>query len=70
MASLRNLIKIDDSLKQKRIEWAFGVPTLKFRKATKQSNVVLGLEMTALINEEVYKFPSYASMDQNDGILS
>ena len=58
LKALKPFLKTNDSLKQKRLEWIFGIPELVNRKAYGASRSKFGVELVDRINDDSTKFHS------------
>lgn len=58
LKALKPFLKSADSLKQKRLEWIFGVPEVVSRKVYGAARCKYGVELVDRINEEAVKFVS------------
>jgi len=58
LKALKPFLRFDDSLKQKKLEWVFGVPEVVSRKVYGDSKCKYGIELVDRINEESMKFSS------------
>jgi hypothetical protein len=58
LKALKPFLRADDSLKQLKLEWIFGVPEVVSRKVYGASRSKWGLELVDRVNEEAIKFVS------------
>lgn len=56
--SLSKFLKVDDSLKQLKLEWILGLPQIKNKKQWNTQNFQYGIELVDKINDEAYTFQS------------
>jgi len=67
LKALKPFLLADDSLKQQKLEWVFGVPEVASRKVYGESRHKYGLELVDRINEESMTFTSpilYGASDE------
>jgi len=58
LKALKPFLRANDSLKQQKLEWVFGIPEVVSRKVYGDSKCKYGLELIDRINEESTKFSS------------
>lgn len=58
LKALKKFLLVDDSLKQQRLEWVFGVPQLVSKKVYGTLKFDYGVQLVERINEEAYTYVS------------
>ena len=58
LKALKPFLRSDDTLKQKKLEWVFGIPEVVSRKVYGAPRCKYGLELVDRVNEEATKFAS------------
>mmetsp|Transcript_18286 Transcript_18286/g.31275 ORF Transcript_18286/g.31275 Transcript_18286/m.31275 type:complete len:924 (+) Transcript_18286:1615-4386(+) len=69
LKALKAFIRVDDSMKQLKLEWIFGLPELTSRKMYNETKYKYGVELIDRINEEVVSFMSPLIQGSNDEAL-
>jgi hypothetical protein len=58
LKALKPFLRADDSLKQQKLEWVFGIPEVVSRKIYGAARCKYGVELVDRVNEEATKFTS------------
>jgi hypothetical protein len=58
LKALKKFLLVDDSLKQQRLEWVFGVPQLINKKMYGTLKFDYGVQLVERINDEAYTYVS------------
>ncbi len=58
LTALKPFVKMEDSLKQQKLEWIFGISQIVARKGYQQERHKYGLEFVDKIGEESYTYVS------------
>ena len=72
LTALKPFVKMEDSLKQQRLEWIFGISQIVARKGYQQERHKYGLEFVDRIGEESYTYvsPISGSQSPDDPLLA
>ena len=72
LTALKPFVKMEDSLKQQRLEWIFGISQIVARKGYQQERHKYGLEFVDRIGEESYTYvsPISGSQSSDDPLLA
>jgi len=56
LVALKPFLKMEDELKQKKLEWVFGFPQIMNRKGYREEKHKYGLELVERITDEAYTY--------------
>lgn len=71
MKGVKKFLMVDDSLKQQRLEWIFGVPQIVSKKQYRTNKFEFGAELVERINDEAYTYnTSLMTTSMDDGLFT
>jgi len=69
LSALKPFVRLDDSLRQNRLEWVFGISQIYSRKAYREEKYKYGLEFVDRMGEEAHTYISPLTGSNNEDSL-
>jgi len=69
LRQIQQFLRIDDSLKQVRMEWIFGIPQVVSKSQFRTKQMQYGVELVEMVADEYYMFKSGYVKGVNDAFL-